>query len=108
MVFKGKDTRAERRYSFRMSIECAYDAEDCELAKKGPWKTFTTDISHSGLGFYSECSAREGQTVKIFLKNVYKDPILAEVKWCRRYMDNLFKIGVQYIGPAPMNFSLQT
>jgi hypothetical protein len=84
-----------------MPIDCAYDAEDCDMVDEGSLKSFTTDISHGGLGIYSKCPAREGQLIKIFLKHVFKEPIVAEVRWCRQDMEDLYKIGLRYLSPRP-------
>ena len=90
-----------------MPIECAYDAEDRGVRVKVPLKTFTTDISRAGLGLLADSPLREGQLVKIFLRHVFKEPILAEVRWCRQDMDALYKIGMRYLDAPPMGFAGQ-
>jgi c-di-GMP-binding flagellar brake protein YcgR len=108
MGFSGENTRAEERYAVKVNIECAYYADDCEAAKEGPWQTVTNDVSYSGMGFYSECPAQEGQVIKIFLKDVCTDPLLAEVKWCKRQMQDLYRIGIEYIGLPNLNLIPQS
>jgi hypothetical protein len=101
LIFRGKNTRAAKRYTFRMPIQCSYDVEDCDMADERPVQTFTTDISDVGLGMYSQCPAREGQLIKIFLRHVSREPILGEVRWCRGDMGDLYKIGVRYLSTRP-------
>jgi len=90
-----------------MPLECAYDADDSGVQEKVPLKTFTTDISRAGLGLLSDSPLREGQLVKIYLRHVFTEPILAEVRWCRPDMDTLYKIGMRYLDFSPMDLSGQ-
>ena len=93
----GKDEkRTEKRSSLRIRVDYMYEPVGCELAGAGPWKTFTTDISFNGMGLYSECPAQVGQKIEIYLKNVCAKPIIAEVRWCKKHSDNLYKIGIRY------------
>jgi hypothetical protein len=103
MSSKNMDRRSETRYEVRLKIEYLAEVENCERKNPGPRETFTTDISYRGMGFYSDCPIEKGQTIEIFLRHVFKKPILAEVRWFSKLSDNLYKLGVQYLTPPPSN-----
>ncbi len=80
-----------------MKVEYWYESPDCPDRGAGPWKTFTSDISYSGMGLYSECPAEEGQIIHILLRHVFVDPVLAEVRWCREDTQGLYRMGVRFM-----------
>ncbi len=96
------DRRSETRYPVRLKIEYCVDID--ENKDIGPRETFTTDISYRGMCIYSDRPIEKGQTIEIFLRHVYKKPIVAEVKWCIKLTNNLYKVGVQYLTPPPSGF----
>jgi c-di-GMP-binding flagellar brake protein YcgR len=96
MGLEEKDRRAEERNPCKLEVEYSVQCRNSEEPDPGPRRTYTADISHGGMGLYSECPVREGQKIEIFLFNILKDPLTGEVRWCRKHSDDLFIIGVQF------------
>lgn len=90
------ERRAEKRDPCNVKIEFSIDSPDCATRDCGPWINFTSDISFKGMGLYSRHPIREGQKIKIFLNHISNDPIVARARWCRRFNNELFRIGVLY------------
>jgi len=91
------NTRIEKRTPISVKVEYWFEPLDCPKKGSGPWKTFTSDISYSGMGLYSDCPAEEGQVVQILLRHVFTDPVLAEVRWCRKDEGDLYRMGVRFL-----------
>ena len=96
MSLEGKDRRSERRNLCKLEVEYSVECRNSEKPAPDLQKTYTADISHSGMGLYSKCPVREGQKIEIFLFNVVKDPLMGEVRWCRKHTNDLYIIGVQF------------
>jgi c-di-GMP-binding flagellar brake protein YcgR len=88
--------RKEHRDNCSVNVEYYLDSEDCERIDCGPWNNVTSDISYSGMCLYSNREITKGHRLKIYLRHVSKDPLVAQVRWCNRLSDNLFRMGVCY------------
>lgn len=80
-----------------MTVEYYFEPHKCDKENMGPWKNFTTDISYSGIGLFSECPAEQGQVIKIFLRHVFEDPVMGEIRWCTPDRNDLYRLGVRFI-----------
>jgi hypothetical protein len=94
----GKDRRTELRHRCNLNVECSFlGPVDCEKQARSPWKTFTSDVSFSGMGLYSECPAPAGQKMMVNLEFVFRSPRMAEVRWCERADGDLYRLGVRFV-----------
>ncbi|MCK4910477.1 MAG: PilZ domain-containing protein [Thermodesulfovibrionales bacterium] len=57
-------------------------------------KGISSNISEGGLGFFTSQDFKEGQPIIIYNKNISDSPISAEIRWCKKHSDSLYKIGV--------------
>ena len=92
-----EDMRKEKRHACNIPIEFHFVPRSGVTYHPGPWKNFTKDISYSGVAVFSKYPAMEGQKVEIFLRHVFNDPLLGQVKWCEKHSEDLYLIGLKYL-----------
>ena len=46
------------------------------------------------MGFFTSQDFKEGQPIIIYNKNISDSPISAEIRWCTKHSDGLYKIGI--------------
>jgi hypothetical protein len=90
------EKRSEKRDPCNVKIEFSIDSADCVNTDCGPWVNVTSDISFKGMGLYSKHPIRKDQKMKIFLNHVSSDPIRARARWCHKFSDELYRVGVLY------------
>jgi hypothetical protein len=93
---KKSEHRRERRDPCGVKVDYILHAPDCDKRDCGPWSNVTVDISYSGMGLYTDRNFTEGEKLKIFLRHLSNDPVLAEVRWCNVVSDSLYRIGLRY------------
>ena len=57
-------------------------------------KGVSSNISKGGLGFFTSMGLEAGQPITIYHNRIFDHPVSAEVRWCVKQSDSLFKIGV--------------
>jgi len=58
----------------------------------------TTDVSKSGMGFYTDKSIKENSRLFVTCEAVSQRPLKAIVRWCDKIGDNLYRIGLRLAG----------
>ena len=54
------------------------------------------DLSDSGACIYAQQEYSEGDTIKIFCKDFGDAPAKANVCWCKKIDDRLYKVGLRF------------
>ncbi len=90
------DLRAEERKVFTVTFDFTF----LSAVKNGgelecsTTKGVSSNMSAGGLGFFTSQDFKEGQPIIIYHKNVCDSPISAEIRWCKKHAEGLYKIGV--------------
>ncbi|GAB4389265.1 MAG: hypothetical protein Kow0025_13550 [Thermodesulfovibrionales bacterium] len=56
----------------------------------------TTDMSRTGLGLYTNRAIDVGESLKLYSKRLSDKPVEAQVKWCARVSESLFRVGLSF------------
>lgn len=57
----------------------------------------TTDMSQNGLGLYTNKPVEVGEGLKLYSKRLADKPVTAEVRWCSKVSDALYRVGLMMV-----------
>jgi len=87
--------REEERKIFTVTFDYTFSSVNDESGLECcNSKGLSSNISSGGLGFFTSQYFKEGQPIIIYHKNICDTPISAEIRWCKKHVDGLYKIGV--------------
>lgn len=87
--------RTEERKIFTVTFDFTFSAvNDGDGLECSSSKGVTSNISEGGLGFFTSEDLKEGHPIIIYHKNICDTPISAEIRWCKKHAEGLYKIGV--------------
>jgi hypothetical protein len=101
MVMKKEENRSERREFFSVTFEYSYMPVGNGKRRRCISPALTTNMSKKGLGIYTDRGLQEGQDIWVFCKHVRDSVFSAEVKWCRKISDALFRVGLAITETVP-------
>ena len=84
----------ERRFfttTFDYTLSGVNDDSDMERSNA---KGVSSNISKGGLGFFTSMGLEAGQPITLYHDWVFDHPVSAEVRWCVKQSDSLFKVGI--------------
>lgn len=55
----------------------------------------SNDLSRNGLGFHADKALGVGQSIKLY--GMSEKPVSAQVRWCKRVSDTLFRVGLLFV-----------
>lgn len=87
------EQRRSKRKFFTVTFEMAYAALEQEHLKCQNSVGISTNISEGGIGFLTNQSLHQGTEIKLYNNRIASIPKNAEVRWCVRISDSLFKVG---------------
>ena len=89
------DHRTDPRKLFTVTFDYTFstinDGNGLECSSN---KGISSNLSVGGMGFFTSQDFKEGQPIIIYNKNISDSPISAEIRWCTKHSDGLYKIGV--------------
>ncbi len=89
------ERRDGKRDLFTVTVE--YSVQTPEAVDEGCSKgvCLTTNMSKKGLGLIMDCHVDEGQSIAIYGDNLSGGPLTANVRWCSRVSDGIYRIGLR-------------
>ncbi|MEJ2183426.1 MAG: PilZ domain-containing protein [Nitrospirota bacterium] len=90
------DERSEKRDPFSVSMQFVYTFRNGEH-RRARAEGLTTDISDGGLGLYTDRPLKRGQVVKVYSSEMDEAPLRAEVRWCTKYSESLYRVGARLL-----------
>lgn len=79
-----------------MNMEYSYTSVDGGSAVNRSGSGVTSNVSLAGLAFVADQPLREGQNLKLFVKQLSQHPLDAMVRWCGALSATSFKIGIMF------------
>lgn len=91
------ERRASTRKRFTANMEYSYPFVDGgpPISRVGSGVTSNTCLE--GLAFVADRPLKEGQDIKLFIKQLSQNPLDARVRWCGALSATSFKIGVMLL-----------
>jgi hypothetical protein len=91
---KAVNKRIEERRLFTVTFDFTYStiAEERQSCKNG--FGISTNISNSGMGFLTNEPFENGQDIKVFNPRISDGPRAAQIRWCVKLSESLYKVGV--------------
>ena len=90
------ERREEKRDLFTVTVEYAVqtpEAENKGCSSQGVG--LTTNMSKHGLSLIMNCHMNEGQRISLHGDNLSNGRLTANVRWCSRVSDGLYRIGLR-------------
>ncbi len=89
------ENRTNERKFFTVTFDYTYKSVNDESGLECcNAKGVSSNISKGGLGFFTSMGLEAGQPITIYHDRIFDHPVSAEVRWCVKQSDSLFKIGV--------------
>ncbi len=92
-----KSTRSEERTEARGGVLYTVTSHDSE---EKIYSGLIDNISDSGACIYVQEHLEDSESIKVFFREISSAPKEAQVIWCTRESNNLFKVGVRLEGQA--------
>lgn len=54
------------------------------------------NLSEGGLGLLTDRPFERGQGLKLFIKQLSSEPITAQVQWCTKLSETVYKLGLMF------------
>ena len=86
-----KERRNEKRLQVNLPVTYSYNVDHDTITGNSS----TTNLSDSGLSFYSDMPIKEGLHLSVHLNHIWDAPKESEVKWCVK-QHNQYKIGISF------------
>lgn len=94
---KTTERRDDPRKVFTVTMQfMVSELNDSELLECKRGTGITTNLSAGGLGFFTDRCFTEGQSLTVFSNQIAPEPVCAEVRWCSRHSEDLFKVGLAF------------
>jgi len=95
-MITGSERRDLKRDHFTVTLDYAFSTlENGRLdCKKG--SAVSVNISKGGLGIYSLSPFSVGQDLKLFCEQLRNTPINAQIRWCSKVSNDLYKVGIMF------------
>lgn len=90
-MFLLKEKRVEKRLPVNLPVTYSYDVDNSVIAGKSS----TTNLSDSGLSFYSDMPLKEGHHLRVHLNHIWDAPRDGIVRWCAK-QHTQYKIGISF------------
>lgn len=88
-----EERRKEKREQVEDDVLYLHYSEDVgQTAQHG----LAVDMSSSGACIYSQQEYAEGDVLKVFCKEFGDTPAKADICWCRKIDERLFKVGLKF------------
>ncbi len=89
------EKRTEKRKLITTPVQCLnYNQEGgAGFSARG----ITINLSDSGMCFYTHKSLEEGAQVLISGSNIWNNPKKADVRWCKKIMGGLYRVGLTFV-----------
>ena len=89
--------RADERKFFSITFDYTFSSLDDESSLKcGNALGVSSNRSEHGLGFFTSRILETGQPIIIYHNTMFDQPVSAEVRWCMKQSESLFKVGVSF------------
>ncbi len=89
------ENRSDERKFFSVTFDYAFSSiNDKSGLERCNAKGVSSNLSKRGLGFFTSMDLEAGQPITIFHERIFDHPVSAEVRWCAKQSDSLFKVGV--------------
>ena len=87
--------RADNREFFTVTFDYTFGSVNDETGLEcNQAKGVSSNISKGGLGFFTSSDLEAGQPIILYHDKMFDRPQSAEVRWCVKQSDSLFKVGV--------------
>lgn len=93
MKLQTKEHRAYKRIRVNLPVIYSYFGEYKVTTDKGT----TSDISNSGMSFYTDKPLRAGLTLDVQIPNLWDVPRICTVRWNSMKSHNCFRVGVSFL-----------
>lgn len=90
------EKRKEKRSIVTHPVDCSSELDSGPLSAKG----ITLNVSPSGVSFYTHSSLEEGLKLKVSGDQIWDKPREGEVRWCRKIIGGLYRVGIMFSPPA--------
>ncbi len=91
------DKRTEERTSLISSV---FYTPVSRARENGNLWGVTTDVSHSGVGMYTDHALEEGSSVRVHSEDLWNDDRTARIKWCKEVRKKLYRSGLFFVQKA--------
>jgi hypothetical protein len=93
MDFKKKDKRTNERTGLAVPIDYTLPGSEADKSKYY-FEGTTSDISDSGVGFYTNMPLHKGMGINILSEYLWSEPKSGTVRWCKTLSFNHYFVGV--------------
>lgn len=94
------DKRESRRDFCSFTLEYTYTPRDNGSHGPKTSRALTTNVSPGGIGIFTDRPLPAGDTISVFSRQIRDTEFGAEVRWCRRISDTLYRVGLLLDTPA--------
>lgn len=101
------EKRAEKRELFTVTIEYTYTSLNEGRISCQTNSGLSVNLSASGLGFYTDKALQQGQRLTLYSKKLKDFTIEAQVRWCSKLSDSIYRMGVSFLPDTPDNRSVE-
>ncbi len=89
------ERREEKRDLFTVTVEYAVQTPETEEQGCSKGVGLTTNMSKNGLSLIMNCHVDEGQCIALYGDNLSNGLLTANVRWCSRVSDGIYRIGLR-------------